>query len=129
MSNQDPSIRIELLRRCKALCSYQLTVNWQQYSKAELVDALKMWVDGKAPGILLDMQRGGRIQPSAWLSWLAAYRLWINFAGDEKILGGLKSSYTDEYQPNDHSIVWIANKFRRSILDSWFPQGLLPSID
>lgn len=116
----------ETLRACGLMCQPDFLINWQNYTKDELVDAFDKWLDKNWPAKVRSVQTGGRVEPMAWLQGLGAYRLYLAAKADAGELRKAKKAYTPQYGKKDHSIAWLAAGFFDSELAHFIPNELLP---
>ncbi|MEI6033297.1 MAG: hypothetical protein WCS65_03310 [Verrucomicrobiae bacterium] len=116
----------ELLLSCGLLCQPDFCLNWQNYTRQELVAKFDIWLQNHWPPGLKPLQAGGRVDPVAWLQGLGAYRLYMAAKTDTGKLRGWKKEFTTKYRQSEHSIAWHAFDFFDSVLAQFIPKEFLP---
>lgn len=125
LGTPDHSI-FETLLACGAYCQPDFCLNWQNYTRRELVDQLDKWLKTHWPPGLNPVHAGGRVDPMAWLQGLGAYRLYLAAKGDAGELRKEKKAFTTKYGESEHSIASHASKFFDSVLAQFIPKEFLP---
>lgn len=120
----------ELLKNCRAIGSHSFLINRQQYTPKEVIGEFKKWVEVNWPEKVKKFQNGGRVQPTAWLAWLSAYRLWAAVGGDSETLKSWRNEYMiekmKESRSTEKSVISFARKFYGSVLSEFIPEDHLP---
>lgn len=114
----------DLLQQSRAFDRLELTVNWQNYTRDELIIEFEKLLKQNSPRLIEQYLDGGRIQPRAWLAGLAAFRLHQSANGNREVLASLRQNYRSQY--GEGSISNRAQKFYDFQLDKWVPKKFLP---
>ena len=116
----------EMLLACGAYCQPDFCLNWQNYTRPELVAEFDKWLQNHWPPGLKPVAEGGRVEPMAWLQGLGAYRLYLAAKGDAGELRKEKRAFTAQYGKKAHAIAWYAAGFFDSVLAQFIPKEFLP---